>query len=171
MKALSTAAIATLLVAAATVATAETQQPTAFAAAAAQTGMIEVALGGLALQKSHNSQVRQFAQKMIHDHGQANQALYLIVQREGLILPTRLDAKYNAIVSTFNAKSGVEFDKAYIRHMANSHAKEATVYESATQLSDPDIAAFAQKTLSMLHEHEKLAENLQGTGLRTASAQ
>jgi len=171
MKALSTATIAAVLAAAATLATAETQQPSAFASTAAQSGMIEVALGGLALQKSNDTQVRQFAQKMIQDHGQANQELYSIVKREGLTLPTKLDAKYDAIVTRFNAKSGAEFDKAYIAHMVKNHADELTLFESASRLSDPGIAGFAQKSLSMLQEHEQLAEHLRGTGLRTASAQ
>jgi putative membrane protein len=193
MNAFSTATVAALLAATATLANAETypqmhfdtnaassqyqhealrdaSTPTAFASSAAQTGMIEIALGGLALQKSNNSQVRQFAQKMIRDHGQANLELDSIVQREGLILPTRLDAKYDAIVRSFNAKSGAEFDKAYIAHMAKNHADEMSLFESAARLSDPQVAAYAQKTLTMLQEHRQLAENLRATGLRTASA-
>lgn len=192
MNAFSTATVAALLAAASTLATAETpsqtrvdakassgayqheamqdaSSATAFASRAAQTGMIEIALGGLALQKSSNTQVRQFAEKMIHDHGQANLELDSIVQREGLILPTRLDAKYDTIVSSFNTKSGVEFDKAYIQHMAKNHADEMGLFESAARLSDPEVSAYAQKTLTMLQEHRQLAESLRDTGLRTAS--
>jgi predicted outer membrane protein len=98
----STAVATTLLAAAATLATAQTQGPTspqtrldpnaassahqsqAFAATATQEGMIEVALGGLPLQKSSNNQVKQFAQRMVQDHGQENQELQSIVKRKGL---------------------------------------------------------------------------------------
>lgn len=192
MNAFSTATTAALLAAAATLATAETPpqmrfdtnaasgpyqhealrdaaNPTSFASSAAQSGMMEIALGGLALQKSNNSQVRQFAQKMIHDHGQANLELDSIVRREGLILPTKLDAKYDAVMRSFNAKSGAEFDRAYIQHMARNHADEMSLFESASRLSDLEVAAYAQRTLTMLEEHRQLAQNLRATGLRTAA--
>jgi putative membrane protein len=106
---------------------------------------------------------------MILDHGQANLELDSIVKSEGLILPTRLDAKYDAIVRSFNAKSGAEFDRAYIAHMAKNHADDTRLFESAARLSDPRVAAYAQKTLTMLQEHRQLAENLRATEVRTAS--
>lgn len=173
MKALATATVAALLAAGATLATASTppQTPsTAFAATAAQSGMIEVALGGLALQKSSNSQVRQLAQKTIQERAQANRELAAIVKQEGLILPTQMEAKYNAIVARFYAKSAVAFDTAYIEHMAKNSTDELTAFESAAKLSDPALAAFAQKTLSMLQEHRQLAANLHVNDTRTASA-
>ncbi len=145
--------------------------PTAFASAAAQGGMIEVALGGLALQKSNNSEVRQFALKMVQEHGRANQELESLVKREGLILPTKLDAKYDAVVSSLNAKSGAAFDRAYIEHMTKDHAEAVALFESASRSSDPALAAFARKTLSTIEEHRQLADRLHASiGIQTASA-
>src|SRR3569833_2792967 len=45
---------------------------TAFAASAAQDGMVEVALAGLALRKSGDNQLNQFAQKMLQDYAQSS---------------------------------------------------------------------------------------------------
>lgn len=193
MNVFSTATAAALLAAAATLAAAQTQgqmppqtrlgpnaafspakgasTPAEIAATAAQEGIIEVALGGLALQKSSNNQVKQFAQRMVQDHGQANQELQSLVERKGLILPTKLDAKYEAMVGSLNAKSGAAFDKAYVKLMAKDHDQAVARFESASKSSDPDMAAFARKTLATLQEHKQLADDLRvSIGITTASA-
>jgi predicted outer membrane protein len=133
---------------------------TAFAATAAQHGMVEVALATLALRKSGDDQVRQLAQKMAQDYAQSNGGLDSIVKCEGLVLPVELDAKDNALIRRFNAKSGRVFEKAYLTHIAEKHSAAMAVFESASLCGDRDIAAFARKGLSMLHEHRLLADDL-----------
>lgn len=143
---------------------------TTFAATAAQNGMVEVALAGLALRKSGDNDLTQFAQKMIQDYAQSNEGLDSIVKCEGLILPTGLDAKHNALIRNLNAKSGKAFETAYLKHMAEKHSETVTLFESASTSADPDVAAFARKALSMLHEHQMLANNLRAAiGTRVAN--
>ena len=133
---------------------------TAFAATAAQDGMVEVALAALALQKSSDNQLRQLAQKMVQDYAQSNSGLDSIVKREGLILPVELDPKHNALIRRFSAKSGRVFDKAYLTHIAEKHSAAMGVFEAASLSSDYEVAAFARKGLSMLQEHRLLADDL-----------
>jgi putative membrane protein len=133
---------------------------TAFAATAAQDGMVEVALAGLALRKSGDNQLRQFALKIVQDYAQSNGGLDSIVKCEGLILPTGLDAKHDASIKRLNAKSGRAFESAYLKHIANKHSDARALFESASMSGDPDVAAFARKGLSMLQEHQLLADNL-----------
>jgi putative membrane protein len=143
---------------------------TAFAATAAQDGMVEVALAGLALRKSGDNQLRQFAQRMVLDYAQSNGGLDSIVKCEGLTLPIELDAKHNALVRRLDAKSGRAFEKAYLQHMAEKHSEAQTLLESASMSGDPDVAAFARKGLSMLQEHQLLADNLRAAiGTRVAN--
>ncbi len=133
---------------------------TAFAATAAQDGMVEVALAGLALRKSGDNQLRQFAQKMLQDYALSNGGLDSIVECEGLILPIELDAKHNGLIRRLDAKSGRAFERAYLKHVAEKHSETLALFESASRSGDPDIAAFARKGLSMLQEHQLLADNL-----------
>jgi putative membrane protein len=133
---------------------------TAFAATAAQDGVVEVALAGLAFRKSRNDQVRQFAQSMVQDYAQSNDWLDSIVKCEGLVLPTELDSKHNASIETLDAKSGSAFDTAYLKHVGETHSKAVALFESASRSGDPDVAAFARKGLSMLQEHQGLANDL-----------
>lgn len=143
---------------------------TEFAATAAQDGMVEVALAGLALQKSGDEHLRQFAQKMVQDYAQSNGALDSIVTCEGLILPTELDAKHTALIRRLNARSGRTFEQAYLKHMAEKHSDALALFESASMSGDPDIAAFARRGVSMLQEHQLLADNLRATmGTRVAN--
>jgi len=145
--------------------------PSAFASAAEQDGMTEVALAGLAMRKSSNNEVKQVAQIMVQDHGQANQELESIVKRERLTLPTKLDARHEAVLKSLSAKSGVAFDKAYADHIAKDRGKMA-LFESAAKSGDPEVAAFAQKTLPTLQEHKQLADDLRASiGTRIASAE
>jgi putative membrane protein len=141
-------------------ATKDVATSTAFAATAAQDGMVEVALAGLALRKSRDSQLRQFAQKIVQDYARSNGGLDSIVKCEGLILPIELDAKHDALIKRLNAKSGRAFESAYLKHIASKHSEAMALFESASMSGDPDVAAFARKGLSMLQEHQLLADNL-----------
>jgi putative membrane protein len=143
---------------------------TAFAATAAQDGMVEVALAGLALRKSGNQEVRQFAQRMVQDYARSNERLDSIVKCEGLVLPTELDAKHSVTIERLDATSGSAFDRAYLKHIGEKHSKAVTLFESASRSGDPDMAAFARNGLSMLQEHQELADNLRvAMGSRVAS--
>ena len=136
---------------------------TAFASTAAQDGMVEVALATLALRKSGDSPLTQFAEKVVQDYAQSNDELDAIVKCEGLVLPTELDRKRNALVKKLEAKSGRTFEKAYLKHIAERHVEAVTLFQSASLSADPDVAAFARKGLSMLQEHKLLADNLRAT--------
>lgn len=135
---------------------------TAFAATAAQDGMVEVALAGLAFRKSGDNQLRQLAETMVRDYARSNGGLDSIVKCEGLILPTELDAKHNALIGRLNAKSGKAFEKAYLRHIAEKHSGAMALFKAASMSDDPDVAAFARKGVSMLREHQLLADSLRG---------
>ena len=145
--------------------------PETFVKTAAQDGMAEIALAKLALRKSSNNDVKQFAQKMQQDHEQADEELSTVAKSKGLTLPPKLDAKHEALVSSMTAKSGAAFDSAYAEHMDKAHTKAVAMFQAAAKSSDPDLAAFAKKTLPTLEEHKQLAENLHASvGTRTASA-
>ena len=59
-----------------------------FAADAAKDSMAEVELGQLALNKSDNAKVREFANRMIQDHSKANMQLEGIAKSGNVVLPS-----------------------------------------------------------------------------------
>jgi putative membrane protein len=58
-----------------------------FVRQAARSGNMEVHMGKMGTQKAQNSQVKQFAQKLVDDHGKANSELQQIASRKGITLP------------------------------------------------------------------------------------
>jgi len=136
--------------------------PAVFVKTAAQAGMTEVELGKVALQKSQDPAVRSFAQRMVTDHGKANDELATIAQTKGITAPTSLDAEHQAMVNSMKQKSGADFDAEYSRHMNMDHNKAVALFEGATKSPDSDLANFAKKTLPTLKEHKQLAQKLPG---------
>ena len=90
-----------------------------FATEAAQGGMAEVQMGQLALQKASSPQVKEFAQRMVTDHSQANQDLMQLAKADNLTLPTQLDPKHKSEMDRLSAMSGNAFDGAYMQHMVS----------------------------------------------------
>jgi putative membrane protein len=139
---------------------ASAQDRQAFVSAAAQDGMTEVELGKMASSKSQRSDVKEFADRMVQDHGKANSELEALAKSKNLQVPKKLDAEHQSMVDRLRSKSGTEFDTSYAQHMAADHAKAITLFEDATKLEDKDISAFAQKTLPTLKEHKRMADRM-----------
>jgi len=129
---------------------------------ASRGGMEEVQLGQLAKQKAGSPAVREFGEKMATDHQKANDELKQIVQKKGALIPTSLTHSETSTLERLQKLSGTEFDKAYISDMVKEHKSDVKEFEKATKnLSDPELKAFAEKTLPTLQEHLTQAQNLE----------
>ena len=130
---------------------------------AAMGGMMEVELGRIAAQQGASDAVKQFGQRMVDDHSQANTELMSIASSKGISLPTELDAKHREHVTKLSGMTGAEFDRAYVKMMVNDHEKDVSEFEKqTTRGADPDLKAFASKTLPTLQEHLQMARALPG---------
>jgi putative membrane protein len=136
--------------------------PATFVKKAAQDGLTEVTLGKQAATKAQDPKVKQFAEHMVKDHSKANDELTNLARKKGLEVPSSLDPEHQAIVQKMSGKSGADFDAAYSEEMLKDHKKAVALFEAATKSSDSDLAAFAQKTLPTLKEHEQMAQQLPG---------
>lgn len=142
----------------------------AFARKAAMGGMAEVELGNLAQQKASSADVKNFASRMVQDHGKANDELKQIASRKGIDLPTALDKPHQNDKERLGKLSGAEFDRAYMKHMVDDHKKDVADFKKAADSAkDSDIKGFAAKTLPTLEEHLKLAQKTHD-GLQAAAA-
>ena len=131
----------------------------AFAEKAAAGGAAEVEGGKVAEQRAANDKVKQFGARMVQDHGKANDELKQIASGKGLQLPSAPDAHDQQEMARMQKLSGAEFDRAYMDHMVKDHKKDIAEFKKqASSGKDPEIKAFAAKTLPTLQEHLKLAE-------------
>jgi putative membrane protein len=133
-----------------------------FVTKAAQGGLTEVAVSKAADVSSQDPKIKQFAQQMIRDHSKANDELTALAKSKGLQVPTSLDAEHQAIVQKLSNRKGSDFDAAYTKQMKEDHAKTVALFQSGAKSSDPDLAAFAKKTLPTLMEHKRMAGDLPG---------
>jgi putative membrane protein len=134
-----------------------------FMKAAAATGMAEVKLGELAGEKSESAEVKEFASMMVTDHAKANEELKGIASSKGVELPADLDAKHKALHAKLSKLSGAAFDKEYVSEMLKGHKKAVGDFEKAAKSAkDPEVKAFAEKTLPTLKHHLESAQALNG---------
>jgi putative membrane protein len=130
-----------------------------FAQKAAAGGLAEVSLAQVAQQNAASPQVKQFAQRMIADHTQANQELQQLAQTQNMTLPREPDSKEQATQKRLSAMKGSAFDTAYARHEVEDHKQDIAEFQREAQSGqDPALKAFAQKTLPTLRQHLQMAE-------------
>ena len=135
--------------------------------------MAEVEMGKLAQSKSQNAEVKAFAQKMIDDHGKALTEVQTLAQSKGVTLPTELDAKHKAMSDRLAKLSGDSFDKTYVKQGGvGAHKETLTKLQAAAKgAKDPDVKAQVDKTIPVVQEHLKHAEQLaQGKSSSTGSS-
>ncbi len=136
-------------------------QDRTFTMKAAEGGMMEVELGRMASQKATNPDVKAFAQRMVTDHGKANQKLMSIATQNNITPPTTMPANMRAEMDKLSRLSGTEFDRMYMSHMLKHHQKDIADFEKqASNGSNPSLQSFARETLPTLREHYQLAQTV-----------
>jgi putative membrane protein len=130
----------------------------AFAMAAAEGGLAEVELGRLAKEHASSADVKKFADRMVEDHGKANDELAGILKPKGITAPTALKGKEKSNYDRLAKLNGAAFDRAYMADMVKDHEKDVKEFErESTSGKDPDLKAFADRTLPTLQDHLKMA--------------
>lgn len=133
----------------------------AFVKKAAQGGLAEVELGQLATQKASSDDVKKFGQRMVDDHGKANDQLKQVAEQQHIDIPTQPNAKDKATKARLEKLSGEQFDRAYMKDMVKDHRKDVAEFEKASKTAkDPSVKSFAEQTLPTLREHLKEAERI-----------
>jgi putative membrane protein len=125
-----------------------------FAVEAANGGMAEVELGKIAEQKATNPRVKKFAEMMVMDHSKANEELMSLAKVKNITLPKTCGPDEQKTINDLSKKSAKDFDKAYVDDMVSDHKKDVKKFQDAIKdAKDPDVKAFATKTLPVLQTH------------------
>jgi putative membrane protein len=131
-----------------------------FMTKAAQGGMAEVMLGQMASSKGTSPDVKNFGNRMVSDHGKANDELKQLAQNKGLTLPSDTDKEHKEAADKLSKANGKDFDKAYISNMVEDHEKDVKEFEKQSKdAKDADLKAWVTKTLPTLQDHLKMAKD------------
>jgi putative membrane protein len=140
-----------------------------FVRALAMGGLAEVDLARLAVQKASNDAVKSFAQRMIKDHGEANDRLAALAKANGIALPDQLNSEQRLMRDRLQQADKAEFDHAYIRGQITDHqqAVQLLIYQIGSG-ENADLKTFASDTLPIVLDHLRMAQSIAAEISRTA---
>jgi putative membrane protein len=139
------------------------KQDAGFVKEAAQAGMAEVQGSRMALQKSKEQAVRDFAQRMVDDHTKAGDELKELAHKKNVAVPDKASQAQQKKIDSLRKVSGHEFDQRYSEFFGvPAHEEAVNLFEKEAKTgADADLRQFAEKTLPTLREHLRMAHGLQ----------
>ncbi|TKA91668.1 MULTISPECIES: DUF4142 domain-containing protein [Halopseudomonas] len=147
--------------------------PVRFIDAAMLQGLAEIEAARLALERTGNDKVKEFARQMIEDHTAINRELEQLGNSRGYPVAGTDSLAPKARDTLLNLRSVQSFDQAYAEHQITAHRKAIDLYRRGTRLDDFDISNFARATQSKMEHHlamtEQLADEL-SAGMAPATA-
>lgn len=128
----------------------------------AHANLSEIEAGKIALNQSKNEQVRNFAQKMIDDHTQAQKDLEQLAQSKGVTLPTEPDKKHMAMAKKLGTLEGDKFDKQYMSQggLRDHRDTHKLLQRAQTRAKDADLKALAAKMEPIVSQHMTMAQDV-----------
>lgn len=132
---------------------------------AAHNGHAEVEGSKLALSKATSPEVKAFAQQMVEAHGKAGEELNALAASKGIILSDGPSIAQRAKLKLLSARQGHSFDQHYTDSLGiKAHQDTVKLFQKASdEAKDPDVKAFAIKTLPVLQHHLDLSRDLYAT--------
>jgi putative membrane protein len=136
-------------------------QDTKFLEKANQGSFDEIELGQLALKKSSNDDVKNFAQKMVHDHTMLIDNMKPFANEAGLQPPSHASAATEAEKLKLDALSGESFDKAYIKAMVQDHSKDLAEFRAEAKATGyPAFKSAVEQGEQVVREHLEMINQI-----------
>jgi putative membrane protein len=133
-----------------------------FAVEAADGGMLEVALGKLAVRKGSSSSVKKLGALMVTDHSKANMELKALAAEKHIDIPATMSDKCQKEVSDLDQESGKDFDKAYADLMVKDHKDDIDDFKKeAEKGNDTQVSEWAKNKVPVLEHHLMMAQETQ----------
>jgi putative membrane protein len=127
--------------------------------------LAEVNYAKLALQKSQDKNVREFATKMIHDHEMLISEMKPLAKGLGVKVPSGPPLSDHAKYMELKTKSGTDFDRAYVEAMVKDHHDDLSAFiDEENNTSDPQLKAAVQKGKTVIREHTEMIDKIAHMG-------
>lgn len=128
---------------------------------AAQSGHTEVEGSKMAQTKATNPDVKAFAEQMVTDHTKVGQELEALAKSKGYTPPTGPSLVQATKLKALSIMDD-SFDKRYTNQIGvSAHEDAVKLFKKASsEAKDPEIKAFAAKTLPALEKHLEMAKAL-----------
>lgn len=134
-----------------------------FMEVATMSNLTEIKTSQLALQKSSNTAVRDFAQKMIAEHTKAQAELNQIAAKKGVKLTDKPGADQRLQYNKLSTLSGTAFDDMYKMVQVGGHQMTLDLIKTYRSIGkDAEAQAYAAKIQPAVAMHLDMAKALPG---------
>lgn len=134
-------------------------------------GLYEVESSKMVQDKVKDPQIKQLAKTMEQDHKQANDELKKIAKQANIDVPSSPQGQDQQMLSQLKQSQSDEqqLGQQYVQQQIQAHQKSIQLFQQAqTQVQDPQLKQFAQKTLPKLEQHLQHLQQIQGSGAQPA---
>ena len=129
---------------------------------AAQGSNAEIAIGKLVRSRALRPEVKAYGERMVADHTAINQRLAAIAARHRIVLPTSLGEHQHSYDRVVDLRWD-RFDEEFLQVMVEDHDMAAELFRlEAAGGADPELKAFAARTLPLIVAHLDHAKSLAG---------
>ena len=143
----------------------------AFVKKALEGNIGEIEMGKVALQKSNDDQVKQFAQKMVDDHGKMLDQLKPVAEQMGVKVPDGPSKGQMKSMDKMKALSGDAFDQAYIKNMVKDHKKDDSDFKlEAQSTQNPQLKQLVSEADQTIEGHLQQIQQIAQTKGTTQKA-
>ena len=131
-----------------------------FLSMAIQGNLAEIQMANMALKKSRNNNIVNYARRIIEDHTANNNQAMQIAKKKGITVPKMPGADAMAMMKRMSGMKS-NFNKMYISDQIKDHKKDIAMYSKEGKTGyDGDIKAYALTTLPTLQSHLQTAQTL-----------
>jgi putative membrane protein len=135
-----------------------------FVSRTVQSGMAEIQLGQLAVEKSSSEDVKEFSRKMVDDHEKIDDQMEWAAKHMGVRLPSSISKKNKELIAKLQGLSGTEFDNEYIVAMVKDHkSDEAEFQERDRQSQNPNLKQLIEGGSPLIKQHLQTIEEIART--------
>lgn len=132
-----------------------------FLKTAAQSSRGVVRMSQLALAKSSNDDVKTFAQKIMTDHAALARTWKPLAQELGGPPARELSKKDQKTYDRLSGLSGEQFDKEYMRAMAESHREDLKLFrDTMVATSNNSLKDALDRTIPVIQDHIMQADSV-----------
>lgn len=97
---------------------------------------------------------------LVKDHQAANEKATEVAQHLSITPPDKPGLRQKSVYDKLSHLSGARFDREFAKSMVKDHQEDIAKYQKESQITGA-AADYAKQTLPKLHDHLKMAEELE----------
>lgn len=125
--------------------------------------VMEIEMGKLAKSNGSSKAVKDFGDRLVTDHKKAQEKTEEVAKQIGVKLPEEdasMAGQDHDNMQKLKVLKGAAFDQAFVKTMADDHAKDIATLESEKAITTGPVTQLLTDVLPVLKQHAKIANQL-----------